>query len=105
MKLSEKFARQESEGARLARISRRRISKAQSESVRRFLGGDDSPKRARAPRRAARAAAAATTGPLACDECGRRFHLPMHLGRHRKWAHNGASNGAGSSNGAEPPQA
>jgi hypothetical protein len=110
MKLSEKFARQESEDARLARIGRRRISKAQSESVRRFLGGDGSQKPAR-PRRAARRAGDATSGPLACDECGRRFQLPMHLGRHRKWAHdgasndNGASNGAGSSNGAQPPQA
>jgi len=110
MKLSEKFARQESEDARLARIGRRRISKAQSESVRRFLGGDDSPKPGRARRRAARPAADAMTGTLACDECGRRFQLPMHLGRHRKWAHNGsssdngASNGIGSPNGVEPPQ-
>ena len=89
MKLSEKFARQESEDARLARIGRRRISKAQSESVRRFLGERAKPARAT---RAARPAGEAT-GPLSCEECGRRFPLPMHLGRHRKWAHNGASNG------------
>ena len=81
MKLSEKFARQESEGARLARIGRRRISKDQSESVRRFLG-DQKPAK---PTRAARVAV--TDGPLQCDECGRRFTLPMHLGRHRKSAH------------------
>jgi hypothetical protein len=78
MKLSEKFARQESEDARLARIGRRRISKAQSESVRRFLGD-----RAKPPARAS----AAANGSLLCDQCGRRFLLPMHLGRHRKRAH------------------
>src|SRR5262249_47056932 len=81
MKLSEKFARQESEDARVARIGRRRISKAQSESVRRFLG-DQKPAR---PVRAARVAV--TDGPLQCNDCGRRFTLPMHLGRHRKSAH------------------
>jgi hypothetical protein len=85
MKLSAKFARQESEEARLARIGRRRISKAQSESVRRFLG-DQKPAK---PVRAARVAV--TDGPLQCDECGRRFTLPMHLGRHRKSAHDRAS--------------
>ena len=81
MKLSEKFARQESEDARLARIGRRRISKAQSESVRRFLGDKQPEKRARVAR------VAVSDGPLACDDCGRRFTLPMHLGRHRKSAH------------------
>ena len=82
MKLSEKFARQESEDARLARIGRRRISKAQSQAVRRFLGDHQKPKK---PARAARVAV--SDGPLQCDECGRRFTLPMHLGRHRKSAH------------------
>ena len=86
MKLSEKFARQESEDARLARISRRRISKAQSDSVRRFLG-DRQEKSARA----ARAARVSSDGPLLCDQCGRRFSLPMHLGRHRKWTHERSS--------------
>ena len=82
MKLSEKFARQESEDARVARIGRRRISKAQSDSVRRFLG-DRQPEPARASR--------VSDGPLVCDQCGRRFSLPMHLGRHRKWTHERAS--------------
>src|SRR5262249_2960726 len=81
MKLSEKFARQESEDARLARIGRRRISKAQSQAVRRFLGDHQPKKSVRAAR------VAVSDGPLQCDECGRRFTLPMHLGRHRKSAH------------------
>jgi hypothetical protein len=84
MKLSEKFARQENEDARLARIGRRRISKAQSESVRRFLG-DRKQESARASQ--------VSDGPLLCDQCGRRFSLPMHLGRHRKWTHERASVG------------
>src|SRR5262249_1557585 len=84
MKLSEKFARQESEDARLARIGRRRISKAQSESVRRFLGDKQPETRARVAR------VAVSDGPLAGDDCGRRFTLPMHLGRHRKSAHDRA---------------
>ena len=82
MKLSEKFARQESEDARLARIGRRRISKAQSQAVRRFLGDHQKPKK---PARAVRVAV--SDGPLQCEDCGRRFTLPMHLGRHRKSAH------------------
>src|SRR5262245_30432196 len=81
MKLSEKFARQESEDARLARIGRRRISKSQSQAVRRFLGDQKPAKRVRVAR------VAVSDGPLQCDECGRRFTLPMHLGRHRKSAH------------------
>jgi hypothetical protein len=94
MKLSEKFARQESEDARLARIGRRRISKAQADAIRRFLGdrAERSPKPARVPRES-------NDGPLACDDCGRRFQLPMHLGRHRKQAHNGAVSDAAPDNG------
>ena len=38
MKLSAKFARQESEEARLARIGRRRISEERADAVRQFLG-------------------------------------------------------------------
>jgi len=38
MKLSEKFARQETEEARLARLTRRRLSQEQATAVRRFLG-------------------------------------------------------------------
>jgi len=37
MKLSAKFARQETEAARLARIARRRISKEREAAVRRML--------------------------------------------------------------------
>lgn len=85
MKLSEKFARQESEDARLARIGRRRISKAQSDSVLRFLGDRRPKKRVRVAR------VAVSDGPLQCEDCGRRFALPMHLGRHRKRAHERAS--------------
>src|SRR5262245_3622704 len=81
MKLSEKFARQESEDARLARIGRRRSSKAQSQAVRRFLGDHQPKRRVRAAR------VAVSDGPLQCDDCGRRFTLPMHLGRHRKSTH------------------
>ena len=44
MKLSAKFARQETEAARLARIARRRISKEREAAVRRMLSlPDDSP--------------------------------------------------------------
>jgi len=38
MKLSEKFARQESEHTRLARIARRRISQDRAEAIRQLLG-------------------------------------------------------------------
>ena len=44
MKLSAKFARQETEAARLARIARRRISKEREAAVRRMLSlPDESP--------------------------------------------------------------
>jgi len=75
LKLSEKFARQESEAARLARIARRRISEDRAESIRQFLG---------IPEEVAAAAAAASH---VCDLCGRRFALPMHLGRHKSASH------------------
>jgi hypothetical protein len=41
MKLSAKFARQETEAARLARIARRRISKEREAAVRRMLSPPD----------------------------------------------------------------
>lgn len=41
MKLSAKFARQETEAARLARIGRRRISKEREAAVRRMLSLPD----------------------------------------------------------------
>jgi hypothetical protein len=43
MKLSAKFARQETEAARLARIARRRISKEREAAVRRMLSLPDEP--------------------------------------------------------------
>jgi hypothetical protein len=79
MKLSEKFARQESEAARLARIARRRVSQERAESIRQFLGIP-----APLDEDGARPAAAAAH---VCDLCGRGFSLPMHLGRHRKSTH------------------
>src|SRR3954470_25054561 len=74
MKLSAKFARQESEEARLARITRRRVSSDRAEAVRRMLSMSEPPanpgQRARTSR----------VGPLRCPDCDRGFALPMHLG-------------------------
>lgn len=78
MKLSEKFARQESEEARLARIARRRIREDRADSIRRFF-------QIEIPRKAT--AAALADLPHLCDLCDRRFSLPMHLGRHKKSKH------------------
>ena len=75
MKLSEKFARQESEAARLARIGRRRISEDRAEAIRQFLGIP------------AEVAAPAVAALHVCDVCGRGFALPMHLGRHKGSRH------------------
>lgn len=75
-KLSAKFARQESEEARLARIARRRIREDQVTAVRKMLGLTGS-----AP------VATGVPGSLLCPTCRRRFALPMHLGRHLKAAH------------------
>jgi hypothetical protein len=80
MKLSEKFARQETEQTRLARIARRRISEDRADSVRRLFGIDkDSAPSA--------VGAHATQRSQICDVCQRRFSLPMHLGRHKKSKH------------------
>jgi len=76
MKLSEKFARQESEAARLARIGRRRISRDRADAVRQFLGLPDET-----------TTAEVTEASLVCDVCGRRFSRPMHLGRHKRSSH------------------
>jgi hypothetical protein len=76
MKLSEKFARQETEATRLARIGRRRISRARTESIRQFLGIPDDHGKTGVGERA-----------HVCEVCDRRFSLPMHLGRHRKSKH------------------
>jgi hypothetical protein len=81
MKLSAKFARQESEEARRARVARRRISRDRVEAIRRMLGFVET---AAAPRLAG---ASARSRSLTCPDCQRAFALPMHLGRHRKAAH------------------
>jgi hypothetical protein len=89
MKLAAKFARQETEAARLARIRRRRISGDRQEAVRRMLNLPDVQR--------GRRDNGDGGGTLACPECGRAFKLPMHLGRHRKTKHL-----PGTSPGAQP---
>jgi hypothetical protein len=80
MKLSEKFARQETEETRLARIGRRRISADRADSVRRLFGIDKKSE-------PSAVGARATQRSHICDVCQRRFSLPMHLGRHKKSKH------------------
>jgi hypothetical protein len=79
IKLSAKFARQESEEARLARIARKRIPADRIETVRLMLGLsliEHQTEQHHDRRRT-----------LSCPECPRVFALPMHLGRHLKAAH------------------
>ncbi len=82
MKLSEKFARQESEEARRARVARRRIPIDRVNAIRRMLSvseiSPESLERGRDPDR---------RRALTCPECNRAFALPMHLGRHKKAKH------------------
>ena len=85
MKLAAKFARQETEPKRLARIARRRIGEDRIEAVRRMLGLPDEE---RSPGRRSRDHEALHELPLSCPQCERRFELPMHLGRHQSAAHN-----------------
>jgi hypothetical protein len=75
IKLSAKFARQESEEARLARIPPDR-----AETIRRMLGISESEHETAERRNGA-------TGALSCSECNRLFVLPMHLGRHKRAKH------------------
>jgi hypothetical protein len=82
MKLSAKFARQESEEARRARVARRRVPSDRIDAIRRMLGVSES-----APPSRAIPASAPRPRNLACPDCPRVFALPMHLGRHRKAAH------------------
>jgi hypothetical protein len=84
VKLSAKFARQETEETRLARIARRRIRGDQAAAVRRMLGLP-----AEEPRPAARRSRGQAGGAerLACPHCPRQFALPMHLGRHVQARH------------------
>ena len=85
MKLSAKFARQESEEMRQARVARRRVSLERADAIRRML---DVPARPPAPRER-RAAATSTVRGIICADCSRSFALPMHLARHRKAKHEG----------------
>jgi hypothetical protein len=81
MKLAAKFARQETETVRLARIGRRRISKEREAAIRRMLSLPEAP---------AQAAASTTRdvdGLFRCSECARAFKLPMHWARHRNAKH------------------
>ena len=80
IKLSAKFARQESEEARLARIARKRIPPDRAETIRRMLGISESESQTSERRNGA-------TGPVSCSECNRVFALPMHLGRHKRAKH------------------
>ena len=66
IKLSAKFARQESEEARLARISRKRIPHDRIVTIQRMLGLVD-------PEPQVRARLSEGTGALSCPECNRTF--------------------------------
>jgi uncharacterized C2H2 Zn-finger protein len=79
VKLSAKFARQESEEARLARIARKRIPADRIETVRRMLGLSPIEHQAEENHDAPQ--------NLSCPECHRVFAFPMHLGRHVKASH------------------
>ena len=81
MKLAAKFARQETEEARLARIGRRRIAKDREAAVRRMLSLPE------APAATPRANPTATDGLFRCADCARTFKLPMHWARHRNAKH------------------
>jgi len=79
LKLSAKFARQESEEARLARIARKRIPADRVETVLRMLGLPRLENQTEESHDGLRT--------FSCPECQRVFALPMHLGRHQKAAH------------------
>lgn len=83
MKLSAKFARQESEEMRQARVARRRVSLERADAIRRMLDVPAVPPDAREYR------AVATASGVVCADCCRSFALPMHLARHRKAKHEG----------------
>jgi hypothetical protein len=85
MKLSAKFARQESEEMRQARVARRRVSLERADAIRRMLDVPALPPEARERH----ATATATMNGVVCADCSRSFSLPMHLARHRKAKHEG----------------
>lgn len=82
MKLSAKFARQEDEETRLARVTRRRVPEARAEAIRRMLGLTE-PKLDRTLAERSEIG----RGELSCPKCHRRFRLAMHLGRHLSATH------------------
>jgi hypothetical protein len=82
MKLAAKFARQETERVRLARIGRRLISKDREAAVRQMLSLPEAP-----PETAAASTTRDVDGLLRCSECARAFKLPMHWARHRNAKH------------------
>lgn len=86
MKLSAKFARQETEEARLARITRRRVASDRAEAVRRMLSISEPPAKS-----LHQVSTTSRGGALVCRDCERAFALPMHLGRHRKTKHRDAA--------------
>jgi hypothetical protein len=82
MKLAAKFARQESEEMRQARVARRRVSLDRAEAIRRMLNVPERP-----PETPEHRGALAPGRGVVCSDCSRSFALPMHLGRHRKAKH------------------
>jgi hypothetical protein len=82
MKLSAKFARQESEEMRQARVARRRVAEERADAIRRMLNVPLRPPESREPR-----AVVTSSQAVVCPDCNRTFSLPMHLGRHRKAKH------------------
>jgi hypothetical protein len=86
MKLSAKFARQESEEMRQARVARRRVSLERAEAIRRMLDVPQLPPESRERG----VAIASAPGDIVCSDCHRSFALPMHLARHRKAKHEGS---------------
>jgi hypothetical protein len=89
MKLSAKFARQESAEARLARVMRKRVSKERAAAIYRMLSLPESlaATPARRMTKASDTEAPSSHAVNVCPDCSRGFALPMHLGRHIKAKH------------------
>jgi hypothetical protein len=82
MKLSAKFARQEDEKTRLARITRRHLTGDRAAVIRRMLGLTETK-----PQHGLKQRTGVASEELLCPECGRHFRLAMHLGRHMSATH------------------
>jgi hypothetical protein len=98
MKLSAKFARQEDEETRLARVTRRRVTRDRAAVIRKMLGLTKT-----RPEQVRRQQSGATDGELLCPECQRRFRLAMHLGRHVSATHHRTIRDAAGSRDTEEP--